>query len=938
MKKQLTILLLPALLLLANLSMGQDTYDWLSSAPDGYWKRGADGARWSGGLWDEPPLGNILRFNNTAQLAMNNNVSNYSVHQIIFGSSNTSSRTISGYDLYFNDYSGTDPKIVNLSTASSYISLNIIGDSDDPLEINPVSGNLGISGNINNNGSDIYVYGDNSKLLELSGIVSGSGKLIVKEYSKVDVSGISTFSGNVEIDEGEFWIGEAGSIGSSNVYVGNGAQTSNYAKFYISDMDGGTTTDVDIIVNNGNTGTKIIGGINTSGENTFGGTITLNGPVNLESVDASGVINFGGVISGSNNVTVSGAGIVKLTAANTFSGETTINSGILQIGNSGSLGEIDIDIALNGSLDIDNSITVSSISEEGSDNGGTIDIAAEKTLTINGADKGVCYQNSISGDGNVVMAGTGTTVLSLYGTQDYTGTTTIQSGEISTATSIPNSDITVQNGGTFTVNGDDITIKSLTVEAGGSVNIEAGKSLTITGDCSNSGTLTIKSDATGTGSLLVNGTQSGNITAQCYITGYTTDNNGWHLLSSPVNNFDLAGSDFEPDDASGEEDDFYAWLEASYTWDNYETWGGVTTLTNGHGYLVAYETTGTKNFVGTPNTGSVDVTLTRTDFDVDNNEGWNLLGNPFQSGLTWDSQEGSDWEEYDDVQANIQILNSENTYVVKNSSYVIPPHQGFFVQVKNIGTVNNFTIPAADRVHNNTNIAKATAADQSNFKLSVYANENTVDNDILNISLNENSDESYDRYDMVELYGYGVTPQLYSMDAELGNLTIHSVNPSSIEESRIFTLGLQTSFEGTYTVEFNENTFGEDYVITLEDLFTGDMIDIEAVTSYEFTATPEDAEHRFNLHVNKSGTAIENIEELETVNVYAYNNQIYINSQSDLTNATVAIYNTMGQVVATQQVHTGFETIEVSTMGAYIVKVQAEEGVTTQKVIIEVSR
>lgn len=41
----------------------QTIYDWLDTAPDGYWRMGSDGARWSGGYWNEPPFG-VLRFNN----------------------------------------------------------------------------------------------------------------------------------------------------------------------------------------------------------------------------------------------------------------------------------------------------------------------------------------------------------------------------------------------------------------------------------------------------------------------------------------------------------------------------------------------------------------------------------------------------------------------------------------------------------------------------------------------------------------------------------------------------------------------------------------------------------------------------------------------------------------------------------------------------------
>jgi hypothetical protein len=67
------LLLLSAFLLLSTKGSGQTTYDWFDTAPDGNWRQGAAGARWTGGLFDEPPFG-ILRFNNNHQLTMTNNV------------------------------------------------------------------------------------------------------------------------------------------------------------------------------------------------------------------------------------------------------------------------------------------------------------------------------------------------------------------------------------------------------------------------------------------------------------------------------------------------------------------------------------------------------------------------------------------------------------------------------------------------------------------------------------------------------------------------------------------------------------------------------------------------------------------------------------------------------------------------------------------------
>ena len=81
------ILLILSILLLKIELQSQTVYDWDANAPDGNWKRGANGARWwPGGLWDEPPSSSAtqLRFNNNTYTSMNNNVvAGYIINKII---------------------------------------------------------------------------------------------------------------------------------------------------------------------------------------------------------------------------------------------------------------------------------------------------------------------------------------------------------------------------------------------------------------------------------------------------------------------------------------------------------------------------------------------------------------------------------------------------------------------------------------------------------------------------------------------------------------------------------------------------------------------------------------------------------------------------------------------------------------------------------------
>ena len=72
--KKITFLIL---IVFSCSSFSQTIYDWYDTSPDNNWRQGDPGARWTGGLFDEPPIGKTLRFNNNHELNMNNNISNY---------------------------------------------------------------------------------------------------------------------------------------------------------------------------------------------------------------------------------------------------------------------------------------------------------------------------------------------------------------------------------------------------------------------------------------------------------------------------------------------------------------------------------------------------------------------------------------------------------------------------------------------------------------------------------------------------------------------------------------------------------------------------------------------------------------------------------------------------------------------------------------------
>ena len=227
--------------------------------------------------------------------------------------------------------------------------------------------------------------------------------------------------------------------------------------------------------------------LNNAGGLTFASTVNNQGG-NIEILGTAAgakTVSFNGVVSGVGGMYVNNANATVLfDAANSISGQLTINAGTVRLNGAGDTFGAStqaIRIGSGASINLNNvSTTVGSVGEEGNEDSGTISLGSG-TLTVSGA--ATTYQNSISGTGGLTHSGTGT--LNLFGTQSYGGTTTVSGGKISSGVALSSSGITVSGGtfeasaanivantstvnlsaGTYALGGDD-TVASLTVSGG----------------------------------------------------------------------------------------------------------------------------------------------------------------------------------------------------------------------------------------------------------------------------------------------------------------------------------------------------------------------------------------------------------------------------------------------------------------------------------------
>lgn len=423
------------------------------------------------------------------------------------------------------------------------------------------------------------------------------------------------------------------------------------------------------------------------------------------------------------------------------------------------------------------------------------------------------------------------------------------------------------------------------IEPKASVTVNGHNDLTIHGD------LTIQSDALGTGSLVDlnnNGdvTISGNITVERYII-----NDAWHYVSTPLDGVtnkvlteNVCGANYNGNVLDYNEaysgTDWLAGWEAP--WATVHNNDPLLT-TNGYAYYsVAGQCSNLIEFTGSSvslNTGNYTYSVTNQDetfkpTGTNPHRGWNLVGNPYPSGLNADDFMSANsgvidgtvyfWDElgdsgFDNEGADYAAYNTSGGGITgSGSGSVIPDQyiscgQAFYVHRTHTDVAgSNISFSNSMREAENSFFFKKEKQNPEvpKVKLNVI-NSHNMYNEIVVMLLDDAMDNTMNpKYDGFKPEG-NADLSFYSIKNENALLFqgIHTVQENEIKS---VPLGIHAGIAGKYIFSANLIEYIPDSVgVYLEDKVLDEIIDLRKQANYSVTINETGRfNDRFVLHFN----------------------------------------------------------------------------------------
>ena len=288
-------------------------------------------------------------------------------------------------------------------------------------------------------------------------VIDGSGSVVKQGSGTIILTATNSWSGGTSLNGGALELGNAAALGSiGTISFGGGAlrfsadNNADYSSRFSAsggqsfklDTNGQTVTLGSVISGSGSTLEKLGGGtLILAEDNTYTGATTVTGgTLQIGAGGASGAIagnlvnnaavvfnrsndlDIGGAISGSGTLEQGGSGTLTLSGNNSYTGATTLSSGVLSLGSTTALGATSSISFAGGTLQFTAANHADPSAAFSTANGQAYKLDTNGQVVLLGA-------NLTSFGGSLEKLGGGT--LSLTGSNTFAGGTTLTSGTLS---------------------------------------------------------------------------------------------------------------------------------------------------------------------------------------------------------------------------------------------------------------------------------------------------------------------------------------------------------------------------------------------------------------------------------------------------------------------------------------------------------------------------
>ncbi|TAJ13130.1 hypothetical protein DMA11_10050 [Marinilabiliaceae bacterium JC017] len=497
-------------------------------------------------------------------------------------------------------------------------------------------------------------------------------------------------------------------------------------------------------------------------------------------------------------------------------------------------------------------------------------------------------------------------------------------------------DVTIPSaptGGKFPLIDASTQIHNLTLESASNLTIGKGINFTIHGDLNNDGLFLVQTEVGNMTSVITQGDITGSGQEQI---DFSFTPRWWWYVGHGVDG--VSSSNYF--DKIPQSDIYLYEYDASHHKWSQITQDGVAFNKELKGYHMNFKDPTTITYKGH---------LHNADYTSEPLQaGWQLVANPYVSYV--DLQKTDDWTftnipKYVYMRARIGTERVAVVYDINHplashpdASQYLAPMQAFWVKSEGNG---QFGVSKSARMHDpNQNNLKATTVTPDNILRMTLANTHTYD--YAAVVFDEEGTEELAVHDAVKYNETGKrVSQLYMLKSD--TKTVINMLPE-IEQGTDVPLYITVGEEaiGEQSLKMvNIRDFNADLPVVLEDLVTGEKVDLRVMPEYNFKSGAVTDQQRFILHFGIKedvSTDINNTNEGDVL-VYGDQGKVVIDLSENLfdgAEVNVELYTLSGKTVyAGELAGTHMEQRVPRTSAFYIVTLRGDETVISRKVFVK---